>query len=99
VVPVSNQNGVFPKIFYIYKILQSMISGVDNNSKDILYEHISYNFYEENWIQNKKNYMNLGYWNNINETMDKASENLVELVGKTANLCENDSLLDVGFGN
>lgn len=50
------------------------------------------------FIAEKSMYMNIGYWKDNPRTLDQACLAFIKLVGETAQLNENDNLLDVACG-
>ena len=46
----------------------------------------------------KRRYLNLGYWDDGEQTLDGAAERLAVLVGDTAGISSHDFVLDVGCG-
>ncbi|MER8260690.1 SAM-dependent methyltransferase [Streptomyces albidoflavus] len=59
-----------------------------------LYEVYDYN----NLMTDRSAYINLGYWKSGCDTLDEASEALVDLLAERADLRAGDEILDVGFG-
>lgn len=59
-----------------------------------LYEVYDYN----NLMTDHSAYINMGYWNSGCETLDEASEALVDLLAESADFRAGDDILDVGFG-
>jgi ubiquinone/menaquinone biosynthesis C-methylase UbiE len=61
---------------------------------DLFYELAS----RENYLNERTQYFNVGYWKNGETNLDDASEALVHLAGDSLELSPRDRLLDVGFG-
>jgi SAM-dependent methyltransferase len=61
---------------------------------DLFYELAS----RENYLNERTQYFNVGYWKNGETNLDDASEALAHLAGDSLDLSARDRLLDVGFG-
>ena len=61
---------------------------------DLFYELAS----RENYLNERTQYFNVGYWKKGETNLDDASEALAHLAGDSLELSPRDRLLDVGFG-
>jgi len=77
--------------------LRSSVALLFNRSReraDLFYELAS----RENYLNERTQYFNVGYWKNGETNLDDASEALARLAGDSLELSARDKLLDVGFG-